>query len=187
METTEFYFQAKWFFLKKYKNRQHAEDFAAFAVIQKLGGNRSTELNYNSLSVDYIRSTQGRNDSRHLRESNFTNELPKPKTPEQNYLEFETARLIDKSCLSDIDRKLTDILFFTENDSVFKASTQIGIQPHEGYKRMKAFIKRVSYILVLLVASCTTPKKCIESKDDPALSVDERASIVSECYVKGNY
>jgi len=185
MDDSDFYFQAKWFFLKKYKNLQHAEDFAAFAIIHKLGGHRSTEMNYNSLSVDYIRTQLGRTGRKHDGVNEYYNALARPINPEQNYMQFETARLIDKSCASDTDRKLTDILFFTENDSVFKASEQIGIQPHEGYKRMKAFIKRISYALVLLVASCTTPKKCIEQKDDPSLSVDERASIVSECYIKG--
>lgn len=40
-------------------------------------------------------------------------------------------------------------------------------------------------VILLFLVGCTTPKKCIEAKDNPALSVDERAAIVSECYIKG--
>lgn len=40
-------------------------------------------------------------------------------------------------------------------------------------------------LLLLLLSGCTTPKKCIEQKDSELLTVDERAAIVSECYIKG--
>jgi len=199
METTklvQFYFMAKWFNLKRHKVLHLAEDFAAYAVEQHLK-NPKRRLLLRTLEIDYYRSIKGsgRNikklpqvkNVKRVHEKKFAAELPtiQDYTPEDSCADREHVQLIKDTCLNDTEFEIARMIIVDEK-TIQEATEILGIKTFDGWFAMHEFIKRyrakLAALMLLFLMACTTPKKCIEQKDDPSLSVDERAAIVSECY-----